>query len=362
VSTDLEGLAREIEARIRGGDGAWDEASFDDLAARAFALQARAIPAYGRLSAKRRVAVASWRDVPAVPTLAFQHLDLFVRPAAEAERVFETSGTTGTRRGRAFFGPAGLALMDAAISVNARRMLFPDGRTTRLLALAPPPAAAPRMIMAYGLARLEAEFALPGGGFFLGPNGLDAPGLEAALARAEADRVPVTLVGASFAFVHFLDRLAAAGRGYRLPAGSRLMDAGGLKGRSRAATPAELRRLAGERLGIPGERCVNLLGMTELASQIYDGTLADPAAPRCKRNPPWTRTRVLDPETLAEVVVGQQGLLCHIDLANLERPLCIQTDDLGVRLAGGFEVLGRACSEGDRGCALGIEELLGRRA
>ena len=140
---------------------------------------------------------------------------------------------------------------------------------------------------------------------------------------------------------------------------SRTMDAGGYKGRSRELSRAELDEAIEARLAIAPKRALNLLGMTELASQFYDGVLVDGfARPRRKQNPPWTRTLVLSPDTLTPLADGEVGLLMHVDLANLERPAFIRTDDLGVKDADGFEVLGRASGADSRGCSLSVEELL----
>ena len=65
-----------------------------------------------------------------------------------------------------------------------------------------------------------------------------------------------------------------------------------------------------------------------------------------------------DPETLKEVALGEKGILMHIDLANLERPSFILTDDIGIRLEGGFEVMGRVKQDGSRGCSITIDELV----
>jgi hypothetical protein len=109
---------------------------------------------------------------------------------------------------------------------------------------------------------------------------------------------------------------------------------------------------------------INLLGMTELGSQFYDNALKNrfsgsPGA-RCKENPPWTRTLVLDPRTMQEVPVGAQGVLWHLDLTNFERVAAIQTDDIGRRCEQGFEILGRARGSEARGCSLSIEEITKR--
>ena len=338
--------------------GSTDEARFESLALGVFAWQYERIEAVRRLAdraGRPPAAVHTWRDIPAVPTAAFKRLDLFT--GGEVARVFTSSGTAGTKS-RAVFSAEGLALMDEAIRVNARAMLFPDGRATRILVLAPPPEAAPGMIMAYGMDRLIREFGLEGSRFLLGPGGLDALAVVGMLEEAAAEGVPVTLIGASFGFVHLLDGLVAAGRRIACAPGSRTMDAGGFKGRSREVSRHELGAAIEAQLSIPAWRAPNLLGMTELASQVYDGVLRLPARPRRKVNPPWTRTRVLDPETLEDAAPGMPGLLWHLDLANVERPMVVQTDDLGVMDEYGFEVLGRAAGAEARGCSLSIEELL----
>ncbi len=369
--TPLQQLTDEIIAAIEGPAAAWSEQRFDDLARRLFTLQAARIPALSALARARGLdpdGLSSWRDLPAVPTLAFKRFAMFAGEG-EPEREFRTSGTSGQQPGRALFGPHGLQAMAASIRANARRMLLPeDAPATRILVLAPPPQAAPHMIMATGMAQLVAEHGLPGSRFLVGPDGLDVPGLLGELqASSTGEGPPLTLIGASFGFVHLLDQLEARDLRFSLPAGSRLMDAGGFKGRSREVSYDDLLTAFGDRFGLPPERCVNLLGMTELASQLYDCVLRDGApTPRFKVCPPWVRTDVVDPATLAPLPVGSRGLLRHVDLANVDHPFVVQTDDLGERLPDGpdgelrFRVFGRATADGSRGCSITVDELVGR--
>jgi hypothetical protein len=53
-------------------------------------------------------------------------------------------------------------------------------------------------------------------------------------------------------------------------------------------------------------------------------------------------------------------LLRHLDLANVERPMVVQSDDIGLwRESGdvaGFEILRRAKGSEPRGCSLSVEE------
>jgi hypothetical protein len=107
---------------------------------------------------------------------------------------------------------------------------------------------------------------------------------------------------------------------------------------------------------------VNEYGMAELGSQFYEDTLLAHHEGRAvlpgKRIPPWVRTRVLDPETMAEVAEGTPGLLVHYDLANLEIPLAIQTEDIGRRTGDRLQLDGRLLGSEPRGCSLTFERFL----
>ena len=253
--------------------------------------------------------------------------------------------------------------MAESIAHNARRFLLPDGRSTVILVLAPSPELAPEMIMAWGMNYLIEQFGLSGSRFLVTSDGLDRHALMDILGRCISEGTPVTLIGASFGFVHLFDGLRAGNITLSLPEGSRLMDAGGFKGRSRTLRRDELDDVIFERLGIPAHRSVNLLGMTELASQFYDSVMERGlSTPRVKVNAAWTRTEVLDPRTLKPAPSGQIGLLAHWDLANLERPMAILTDDLGVREETGWRVLGRAAGAESKGCSLTVDDMLRGRA
>ena len=82
------------------------------------------------------------------------------------------------------------------------------------------------------------------------------------------------------------------------------------------------------------------------------------------------RTEIVDPRRLGPegpepVDDGAVGLLRHLDLANVERPLMILSEDVGRCVSAnadgglqrGFEILGRAKGAEPRGCSLSAEEL-----
>ncbi len=217
------------------------------------------------------------------------------------------------------------------------------------------------MIMAYGMEQLKKSFGVPGSRFLVGDRGFVPEELAIELKQAEEEHAPVALIGASLGFLAFFDYCLEKGISFKLPEGSRALDAGGYKGKTREIARDEFLSLVTRHLGIHREWSTNLLGMTELGSQLYDNTLRNhlrgSAPTRFKENPPWTRTLVLDPRTLKEVVVGGRGILWHLDLTNVERIAAIQTDDMGRRCEHGFEILGRARGSEARGCSLSIEEI-----
>lgn len=341
------------------------EQDFNTLALEVFRYQYSSVPIYKKLCDKRNAApdsITAWKDIPAISTDGYKLFDLFSRDTPEAQQVFSTSGTTqGSKKGRSFFSAEGLELMNIAILQNAMQYLFPDNIKLRFLIIAPSPQRAPHMIMAYGMEQLKQAFGLPGSRFLIEDKGFIPEELVQELKQAEQEQVPVALIGASLGFLAFFDYCMGKGLSFRLPQGSRTLDAGGYKGTTREISRDEFLSLVPMYLGIPATMSVNLLGMTELGSQLYDNSLKNHfhglTSSRCKENPPWTKTLVLDPRTMQEVAVGDKGILWHLDLTNTERIAAVQTDDIGKRCEQGFEILGRARGSEARGCSLSIEEI-----
>ncbi len=357
-------LDQKITDFIRKGTDFKDDEGFNRLALEVFGLQFKFIPLYRRYCEKRGIQpekIYSWEEIPALPTDVFKMLELSMF-SSQTVRTFMTSGTTRPEeRGKVGFDEGGLKLMDATIEEAASSFLFPDRVKTKILILAPPPDMAPHMIMAYGMNRLKGHFGLPQSRFLVSREGFEVETLIKELRSSEEEGIPVTLCGGSFGFVNFFDYCHEKGLRFQLPLGSRTLDAGGFKGRSREVTREEFVRACGEILGVGKNYSVNLLGMTEMSSQFYDSTLRDfqkgLRASGAKINPPWTKTVVVNPDTLEPLPDGETGLLKHFDLANRGHILAIQTDDLGRRTPEGFEVFGRSKEGSVRGCSLTIDEM-----
>jgi hypothetical protein len=66
----------------------------------------------------------------------------------------------------------------------------------------------------------------------------------------------------------------------------------------------------------------------------------------------------VDPLTGAEVPRGERGVLVHCDLASFNSVTSILTEDVGIAVDGGFQLLGRAEGAQAKGCSLAVEEFL----
>jgi acyl-CoA synthetase (AMP-forming)/AMP-acid ligase II len=343
---------------------AWrsDDARFEALALELFAFQFERCAPYRRFCEGRSRTpdrVSSWLEIPAVPTGAFKEMALRSFPPERERHVFRTSGTTTARRGELHLDT--LALYEASLRPTFRRHLLPDlrpGRRARLRVLAPAPAEAPDSSLSHMFGVVLSALGDDASGFDVRAGELRAAELLVALEKAATDAVPVALCGTAFAFVHLLDHFAARGVRLTLPGGSRVMETGGFKGRSRVLPREELYGRIEAALGIGAERIVNQYGMTELASQFYDSILCDPGRPRRKLGPPWARVRLVDPESGAFPPPGAVGLLEIVDLANTGSIAAVQTADLGRAVGDGFEVLGRAPDAEARGCSIAADEML----
>lgn len=337
---------------------------FNALALGLFAYQFDQNAAYRQFCEYKRItpdAVSHWTEIPAVPIGAFKEATLSTQPVEQAVAVFMSSGTTRADVRSRHYHPS-LRVYDASARTNFVAHLFPDNAVMPLLVLNPSGQAAPNSSLAHYLSLMVDAYGAEGSGHFVSNEGLQIDALLTALHAAEQGQEPICLLGATFAFVHLLDYMADRQLTFSLPTGSRVMDTGGVKGRSREITREDLTHEVERRFGVVAQRQVNMYGLTELSTQFLDATIRDATngtlAPRHKTIPAWARTRVLDPDTLQELPEGAVGVLCHTDLANRASVCTILTEDLGVRNGRGFEIVGRVSGSQARGCSIAMDELL----
>lgn len=384
--SDRAAIEAEILAWMAAPDWRTDRQRFDALALALFRFQYGACPPYARYCDALDLRPDTVREadtIPAVPTGAFKEFALRCFPAEAICKTFRTSGTTTERRGTLHLDT--LRLYEASLLASLRRCFLTDlcGRRPRMRFLAASPAAAPDSSLTHMFATLAAAEGHVESGFDFANDGLALDSLARALEAARREDAPVVVAGTSFAFVHLLDSTRAdPPSAWALPAGSRVLETGGFKGRSREIPRERLQAELAARFSLPPGAIVNQYGMTELGSQFYDSTLVDPLGPRRKLAPPWTRVRFVDPDSGRDVPFGEVGMIVIHDLANTGSVAAIQTADLGRAIAArgaamggamggarsvesgdastldGFEVLGRAEGAEERGCSIAADTVL----
>lgn len=354
-------MRRSLDQRVlaligEGADAPPDDARFEALALDLFAYQYEHNTPYRRLCdalGRDPSRVERWTGIPAVPTGAFKQARLACFPPERDVAVFRTSGSTTEQRGALHLDTLELYEASLLASFDARICL---GEWLPFEVLAPPAHEAPDSSLSYMFDCAVRELAGPGSRFWVHAEGWEPEPLIEALREASG---PLVVAGTAFAFVHLVDELDARGLTVRLPDGSRVMETGGFKGRSRELSRADLHGTIERTLGVPAARIVNQYGMCELGSQFYEDSIATGLPSRRKLGPPWVRTRVVDPATLTEVARGERGLLVHYDLANTGSVLAVQTSDVGRALPdGGFDLFGRLPGAEAKGCSLAADALL----
>jgi hypothetical protein len=323
-----------------------------------FTLQFDHNPPYRQLCESRKIspsAASHWSQIPAVPTSAFKEFEISSLPPDKRTHVFFSSGTTLQKPSRHFHNAESLAIYEASLLAWFRFHIQPE---KNLAILTPPPSAAPNSSLAYMFETIRRNFEAPASSFcgMLGNDGswtlnfeLTVEALESACRQGE----PVVILSTAFSFVHLLDYLGEKNLRFQLPRGSRVLETGGYKNRSRVLSKGELHGLITDRLGVSPSDILCEYGMSELSSQAYDsGSLHSSVVTRYFQFPPWARAQIVSAETGREVRDGETGLIRIFDLANVFSTLAVQTEDLAIRRGERFELIGRAELAEPRGCSL----------
>lgn len=361
-SAALDARILAVIDRWHDAGEALDDAAFESLALNLFEYQMRYNLPYARYCARFGISAASppasWHDIPPAPAAAFKDAALATFDPARAALAFETSGTTSGRSGRHYFETRDL--YDAALLAAFDRFMLPDGARLRYLNLVPNPAERPQSSLGYMMGRIAGLRGDARTEWYVHGDTLAFDAFLHDVRSALADEAPVCIATTAFALTHVLDALDDRAVTLALPAGSRVMETGGFKGRARIVGREDLYARASHAFGLPVGAIVAEYGMTELTSQYYDGVstreLGTAPSARRKFSPPWLRARVVGPNG-ATLPNGTVGALVHVDLANRASCVAVATEDLGVRFDEGVVLIGRERGAALRGCSLDAETL-----
>ncbi len=372
-------LLRIIQAWHERGTELSDE-RFNDLALKIFAHQLRYNKPYATYCARKGVTLermpAAWEQIPAVPTAAYKEAALAAFDPRKAKLVFETSGTTRGIGGRHYMETA--ALYDAALLAGFDRFMLYDGARLRYLNLVPNPQERPQSSLGYMMARVAGERGAGDIGWYLRADAFAFDDLFGDIGDSIARGEAVCIAATAFALAALLDAAEERNLRFSLPAGSRIMETGGFKGRTRVIVREELYSRTSRCFGIDESCIVAEYGMTELTSQWYDlprpepvssrargahehraSRGAHPGIARLKSSPPWLRAYAAGPDG-RPLPDGVVGALVHVDIANVSSCVALATEDLGATYGRHIVLLGREEGAGLRGCSLDAE-MLARR-
>ncbi len=308
---------------------------FNELALRIFYFQAQENPIYRHYLELRGVNPADVREVEQIPFLPIEAFKFHrVLSTNETPRLtFRSSGTTGElRSSHEVIYPQ---LYDTS-SLRGFQLFFGDPQEWIILALLPSYLERNDASLVYYTELLIKKSAHPESGFYLDKLEQLAQNLNSYIARGKK----VLLLGVTFALLDLMESGP-----FDLPA-LHIMETGGMKGRRKELTRAELHQLLRKGFGTPN--IYSEYGMTELLSQAYclDGSVFN-----C---PPWMQIKIReadDPYSYCQP--GITGGINIIDLANVYSCSFIATQDLGkLHTDGSFEVIGRFDHSDLRGCNL----------
>jgi hypothetical protein len=340
------------------------EVTYNELALKLFQYQFKHNKAYKKFCQARKrtpLTVKRWIDIPPMPIQGYKELTLSCEPIEEAEAIFMTSGTTNPEAKGKNYHPD-LTVWDASMKGPFKRFVVPDCEKMTIFVLSPAEDLNQNSSLSRYLSNAVSYFGTENSEFFFSEEGLNFERLVSQLKRCEEKREPVMLMGASFAYVHILDYLKEKQIKFQLPEKSRIFDTGGFKGQSREVDMEQLYTEFQTYFQIGRDKCINMYGMTELSSQIYDQTIVSsylhPSVIHDKAAAPWIKTVILNTETLEPVQEGEKGVIAHYDLANWNSCLALLTEDLGYQTENGFVLLGRIKDSEARGCSIAVDQLI----
>ena len=306
---------------------------FDEVCMDIFRFQYQSNPVYHQWCALLGIdplTIKTPEQIPSLPVSFFKQKKVLT--GEDAAHFFESSGTTQTQNSRHWVSD--MNLYRQSFITGFERFY---GKIDEWCILALLPAYLERqhsslVMMAEELIQMTQH---PRSGFYL----YNHQELDHTLKELEASGQKTLLLGVTFGLLDF-----AAAFPQQLKH-TMVMETGGMKGRRKEMTRAEVHGFLEQQLGV--SHIHSEYGMTELLSQAYskgDGIF------EC---PPWLKVMARDEEDPLGKGQTGKGVLQLIDLANVYSCSFITTEDVGrVYEDGRFEVWGRLDHSDIRGCSL----------
>lgn len=308
------------------------EADFERIALEIFAFQYENCEIYKRyVDLLDRKSPTCIEEIPFLPIEFFKSQEVLSVPKSGEETLFLSSGTGMIGRSKHLV--SNVSIYEASF-FNAYQLLFGNPKEQVILALLPNYLEQGNSSLVYMVSALIQASKNELSGFLLNEFEEIKKRYEGAINSGKE----VVIFGVSYALLDLAEQKMNFSQ-------AKIIETGGMKGRRKELTKAELHAVLVEGLGV--DFVSSEYGMTELLSQAYslkNGVFV------C---PPWMKVLfrdVYDPLTL--VSSEKSGGINVIDLANINSCSFIQTQDLGRKTSEGFVIEGRIDLADIRGCNL----------
>lgn len=311
------------------------DADFEKIALEVFAFQYENCAIYKQyVDLLNRKSPTCIDEIPFLPIEFFKSQEVLSVPKSGKEVLFLSSGTGMIGRSKHLV--SNISVYEASF-FKAYELLFGNPTEQVILALLPNYLEQGNSSLVYMVNALIEASKNELSGFLL--NKYDE--IKKRYEEAVNSGKEVVIFGVSYALLD----LAEQNMNFKH---AKVIETGGMKGRRKELTKAELHAILVKGLGV--DFVSSEYGMTELLSQAYslkNGVFA------C---PPWMKVLfrdVYDPLTL--VSSEKNGGINVIDLANFNSCSFIQTQDLGRKSVHGFVIEGRIDLTDIRGCNLMVQ-------
>ena len=311
------------------------EADFEKMALDVFAFQYENCAIYRKyVDLMGKSAVTHYSEIPFLPIEFFKSQEIISQSKTGNETLFLSSGTGTIGRSKHFVSD--IFIYEESFS-RAYNLLFGQPTEQVILALLPNYIDQGNSSLVYMVQELIAATKNELSAFLLN----DYQEVEKRYQKAIYSGKEVVIFGVSYALLDLAEQKMNLSK-------AKIIETGGMKGRRKELSKAELHAILCEGLGV--DLVSSEYGMTELLSQAYslkNGVFV------C---PPWMKVLfrdIYDPLTL---ILGEKsGGINVIDLANINSCSFIQTQDLGRKKSDGFMLEGRIDLADIRGCNLMVE-------
>lgn len=314
-----------------------NEKEFEKTALKVFQFQAENNEVYKNFLDFLNVNTSEINSLDKIPFLPIRFFKEFEIVSGNhlAEKIFTSSGTTGSRTSKHFV--TDLSLYRESLRYGFKHFYGEISDYTIFALL-------PSYLEREGSSLIDmVEFWIGqsgSGGFYL----YNHDELFQNLLEHEKSGKKAILIGVSFALLDFVEK-------FKLNLKNTIvMETGGMKGRKEEITREELHKILRDGFGV--NEIHSEYGMTELLSQAYSKGNSRFRAPN------WMRILIRDTEDpLTLLSQCKTGGINVIDLANLNSCSFISTDDLGkIHPDDSFEILGRFDNSDVRGCNLMVTD------